>query len=396
LSVSPDPLETLAQLKSGKLNGVTRLSLSCNLTQFPPEIFDLADTLEILDLTGNQLSSLPDDFNRLRKLKILFCSSNQFTEFPRVLGQSNTLRMIGFKHNQIQIVPPESLPVTTLRWLILTDNRLQTLPDSLGDCVNMQKLMLAGNLLETLPDKLKQCHQLELLRISANQLTQLPEWVLALPKLAWLACAGNPFCNGFTPKVKASTIDWSELTLGKTLGQGASGVTYQAIWQPKQGSAQTVAVKLFKGQVTSDGLPDSEMLANVLLGQHPHLVGVKGVISNHPEGAKGLVMPLLDEDLQILAGPPSFETCTRDVYPSNVKLTAQQAAHIAQGVASAMRHLHQQGILHGDVYAHNTLWNNQQVVLSDLGGASFFDTHDTQLAASLKAIDQRAYQHTVE
>jgi Protein kinase domain/Leucine rich repeat len=391
LSVSPDQLEMLAQLKAGKLNGATRLSLSCNLTQFPPEIFDLADTLEILDLSGNALSSLPDDFNRLSKLKILFCSSNQFTEFPMVLGQSKTLRMIGFKHNQIKTVPPEALPTATLRWLILTDNQLETLPETLGDCINMQKLMLAGNQLIALPKNLKQCQQLELLRISANQFTELPAWLFTLPKLAWLAYAGNPFCHSNAQETAIKAIDWHALTLGEVLGQGASGVTYRAELRDDE-YAGAVAVKLFKGQVTSDGLPEHEMQASLKVGLHPHLVGALGAVTHHPDGLNGLVMSMLNPDLQVLARPPSFETCTRDVYQSNVKLTANQAVHIAQGVASAMHHLHQQGILHGDLYAHNILWNNQQVVLTDLGGASFFDEQDTQFARHVKAIDQRAYQ----
>lgn len=395
MSVRPDQLETLEQLKAGKLNGATRLSLSCNLTQFPPEIFNLADTLEILDLSGNALSSLPDDFNRLSKLKILFCSSNQFTEFPKVLGKSKTLRMIGFKHNQIKRVPPESLPTATLRWLILTDNQLQTLPDSLGDCVNMQKLMLAGNQLTTLPESLQYCQQLELLRISANQLAELPEWLFTLPKLAWLAYAGNPFCNGFTPNVSASKIDWNELTLGKVLGQGASGVTYQALWQPKQGASETIAVKLFKGQVTSDGLPDNEMLANLLVGTHPNLVGVKGVICNHPEGTSGLVMPLLDEDSRILAGPPSFESCTRDIYKPETNYTQNNLCILALSIADAMAYCHASGLMHGDLYAHNVLWNAKKAVLSDLGGSSFLP-QSSKLSSLLQRCDVLAFGFLLE
>jgi hypothetical protein len=47
---------TLSDLRSGKLAGATRLDLSCDLTSFPEEIFSLADSLEVLNLTGNRLS----------------------------------------------------------------------------------------------------------------------------------------------------------------------------------------------------------------------------------------------------------------------------------------------------------------------------------------------------
>ena len=124
-------MDTLAQLKAGQLAGIKRLDLRCGLTEFPREIFDLADSLEILNLTGNALSSLPDDLHRLPHLRVLFCSENAFTELPQCLGQCAQLSMIGFKSNQISSVPATSLP-PLLRWLILTDNHISQLPDELG------------------------------------------------------------------------------------------------------------------------------------------------------------------------------------------------------------------------------------------------------------------------
>jgi hypothetical protein len=41
---------TLVALRSGELEGITRLDLACGLEEFPPEIFELADSLEILNL----------------------------------------------------------------------------------------------------------------------------------------------------------------------------------------------------------------------------------------------------------------------------------------------------------------------------------------------------------
>jgi len=91
------------------------------LTEFPREIFDLADSLEVLNLSGNALSSLPDDLHRLTRLRVLFCSDNLFTELPDCLGQCAALTMVGFKGNRIERVPGAALP-PLLRWLILTDN----------------------------------------------------------------------------------------------------------------------------------------------------------------------------------------------------------------------------------------------------------------------------------
>lgn len=70
-------MDTLAQLRAGRLAGATRIDLSCGLTEFPREVFDLADSLEVLNLSGNALDSLPDDLHRLDRLRVLFCSDNR-------------------------------------------------------------------------------------------------------------------------------------------------------------------------------------------------------------------------------------------------------------------------------------------------------------------------------
>lgn len=384
----------LAQLRAGQLAGTVRLDLSCGLTEFPREIFDLADSLEILNLSGNALSSLPDDLPRLHKLRILFCSDNQFTELPGVLGQCKKLTMLGFKANQISHVPDAAL-APSLQWLILTDNRIQHLPRSIGQCLHMQKLMLAGNQLTDLPDELGACTQLELLRLSANQFTVLPDWLLTMPRLAWLALAGNPMTDRFEAsrqERQIKSIEWSHITLGQQLGEGASGVIYQATLQQADDLALDVAVKLFKSAVTSDGLPRCEMAACMAVGMHPHVVGVMGRIVQHPAGAQGLVMPLIAPIFNNLAAPPSLTSCTRDVYAPGTVLTFQAVLGIALGVADAARHLHACGLMHGDMYAHNILHNPQgHSLLGDFGAASFLPTNDLDRAHALQRIEVRTF-----
>lgn len=283
-------MHTLEQLLSGQLSGSRALQLACGLNEFPRAIFELADTLEVLDLSGNQLSSLPDDLPRLHKLRILFASDNHFTDLPAVLGRCPQLEMIGFKANRIRQVPDTALP-TPLRWLILTDNQLESLPASIGQCRRLQKLMLAGNRLNTLPDTLAQCQELELLRLAANQLTTLPMWLTQLPRMSWLAYAGNPFCHAQETQARQNSpinsMAWDQLQLGPVLGQGASGVIYRAthLQGAHPAHSTAVAVKLFKGQVTSDGLPLSEMAACIHAGTHPHLIPAIAKVTGHPSDA---------------------------------------------------------------------------------------------------------------
>jgi len=380
-------------LRSGKLAGCRRLDLSCGLTHFPDEIYDLADTLEILNLSGNALSNLPDDLSRLHKLRVIFCSDNQFTELPEVLGQCPQLDMVGFKANQIRHLSPDSLP-GELRWLILTDNQLNSLPAELGQCSRLQKLMLAGNRLQHLPDEMAACQNLELLRISANLFESLPGWLLSLPRLAWLAFAGNPFSDAVEAAAVAKQaipeIHWHGLDLRHKLGEGASGIIHQANWQHAPDGAAPVAVKLFKGLVTSDGLPRSEKAACLAAGIHPNLIAATGKISGHPDGTAGLVMPLVDVSFRNLAGPPSLDSCTRDIYPAGTKFSLSNGLAMAQGIARAAEYLHSRGIMHGDLYAHNMLWNGQgDCLLGDFGAASFIPSENVRQA--LQRIEVRAF-----
>ncbi len=357
--------ETLVLLRAGKLAGATRLDLSCGISDFPPEIFELADSLEILNLTGNRLSDLPDDLPRLKKLRILFCSDNDFRHVPPVLAECAGLSMIGFKSNRIEEVT--ALP-SSLRWLILTDNRIESLPPSIGDCGPLQKLMLSGNRLASLPEEMAACVNLELVRLSANRFEALPDWLLELPMLAWLAFAGNPLAA--EPQVGAPAIDWADLTVEEKLGEGASGVIHRAT---RHSDDRPVAVKVFKGSMTSDGLPDRERAACLSAGDHPNLIPVLGELANHPAGSPGLVMDLVGPEFTSLAGPPSLESCSRDVYPPDARFPLTVLHKIAGGMASAAAALHAKGLMHGDFYAHNVLRNaDGDCRLGDFGAASFY------------------------
>ncbi|PUE34234.1 leucine-rich repeat-containing protein kinase family protein [Limnohabitans sp. Jir72] len=267
-------MNTLEQLRNGQLSGAREIKIADGLNEFPRDIFALADTLEVLDLSGNALSALPDDFARLHKLRIFFASNNAFTEVPEVLGQCPALSMVGFKANRIRHLSGQALPA--------------------------------------------QLH---------------------------------------TPQ-----------------------------------GPRPVAVKLFKGAVTSDGWPHTEMAASLRAGTHPQLIPALGQITGHPAGTQGLVMPLIDPVMRNLAGPPSMASCTRDIYAETTRFTLAAALQLAHGIASAARHLHQQGVMHGDLYAHNILHDGQgQALLGDFGAGWLLDSTDPSTALSLQQLEVRAF-----
>lgn len=385
-------MEILKKLKSGDLIGTTQIKIAAGLEIFPQELYSLVDTLEVLDLTDNNLSSLPNDFDRFKKLKRLFLSNNQFNHVPKILSKLPNLSMIGIRNNKIKIFEENSLPLST-RWLILTDNELESLPEFIGDLKLLQKFMLSGNKLGFLPNSISKCTNLELLRIAANNLTSFPTSLLSLPKLSWLAYGGNPFCKKHPDsKIELQTINWNELEIKELLGEGASGNIYNAIYNNIE-----VAVKIFKGQMTSDGLPQEEMEINISMGVHENLIDVLAKVINHPENKDVLMLELIPATFFNLGLPPSLESCTRDVYAKDFKLSTKSILKILKGMANAAVHMHEKGIMHGDFYAHNIMIdNNANSILGDFGGASYYEAEEFELNNSLEKLEVRAFGCLIE
>lgn len=373
-------MSSLKELQEGKLKGIKRLQLSENLTSFPTEIFDLADSLEILDLSNNQLSTLPKEMFRFKKLKIAFFSNNNFKVLPNVFKECSELYMLGFKANKIEVFEEDILPLS-IRWLILTDNKLKTLPNSIGKLTELQKFPLAGNELSSLPQTMQACSNVELIRLSANNLKEIPLWLLELPKLSWLAFSGNP-CSHAKPR-EFKEIEYKRLQISTLLGEGASGMIYKA-YSPELDS--DVALKLFKGAITSDGYAVDEMHAYLGVDEHPNLIKVLAKVQD--EDKLGVVLEYIPNNFINLGNPPNFDTCTRDTYKNNDSFSIQAIKKVAKSIASVAAHLHQSSLMHGDLYAHNILVNEKyQTYLGDFGAASFYNKKDDKF----EKIEVRAF-----
>lgn len=388
-------MHTVEQLKSGELAGIQRLQLREQLTELPREILTLADSLEILDVSDNLLSDLPQWLTELTGLKILFASNNRFTHLPLILGQCKQLEMVGFKSNQIVRVAEDSLP-EKLRWLILTDNQIVQLPESLGYRPRLQKLALAGNMIKELPSSFGNLINLELVRLSANQLERFPDMLLQLPKLSWMAFAGNPFCERLSHQQSVPQVNSDSYKLNHVLGQGASGIISHANWLNSDFDfPANVAVKVFKGEVTSDGYPCDELQACLQTGHHDNLV--KSIAQVSEQDYLALVMELIPDDYFNLGLPPTLETCTRDVFKAGFTLSVKQIEKIVDQMLDVFNHLHDNRVCHGDLYAHNVLINELgEMIFGDFGAASVYDYLNEAQQRGVRKIEARALSHFID
>ena len=216
--------------------------------------------------------------------------------------------------------------------------------------------------------------------------------LLQLPRLCWVAFSSNPFQDGLADAhdISLDTID--DATLDRddwpVLGQGAGGITRKALWNDT-----TVAVKTFFGELTSDGSPHDERAISVVAST-AHDECLISLWGQTPQGA--LIMEFLDNYVG-LAGPPSMQTCSRDVY-SRTTISMDKAETIVKGLLEALTDLHARGICHGDFYGHNILIHegvDSRVKLSEFGAAFFYDSA-APYAKWIQKIEMRAFGVLVE
>ncbi|CAK9111284.1 unnamed protein product [Durusdinium trenchii] len=224
----------------------------------------------------------------------------------------------------------------------------------------VRKLMLSHNQLTcaTLAP-VAAIEALEMLRVAQNRLEAFPEALLKHKRLAWVALGANPMAEEALERHLAGgfqSLDFKEVKLGEKLGSGAGATVYQGDWH-----GRTVAVKIWEAETFSDGTALSEWAANRVASVpgHPALVEVLGTF----EEPRGMILELLPK-AQAAAAPPSFATVTRDALPQHggkgTCYTPSAARQIAVRVSGAAEYLHRKGLMHGDIYLHNTL-----VILTD-------------------------------
>ena len=104
----------------------------------------------------------------------------------------------------------------------------------------------------------------------------------------------------------------------------------------------------------------------------------------------GMALELL-ENASAVGAPPDFDSVTRDTFKEGKqpRLTLTQALNIAVTVARAGAWLHTRGLMHGDIYLHNTLRvpaakpTDDVVRLSDFGAACAYDRNEFPLIERL-------------
>ena len=170
----------------------------------------------------------------------------------------------------------------------------------------------------------------------------------------------------------------------------------KAVWNEQQTQfPDEIAVKVFKGEVTSDGYPEDELQACLKVGNHPSLV--QSLAQVKEDGYLALIMNLIPAHYANLGLPPCFNSCTRDTFPTGFSLSITQIDKIVTQMEDVFAHLHDNQVCHGDLYAHNTLFDvDANIIFGDFGAATMYHMLTDTQQAQVKQIEHRALLHFID
>lgn len=197
------------------------LKLGGNLLYGPldPSFSNLRN-LEIVDLHGNNISSLPSSFGNLSRLRILNVNENCFETLPFDILSTMPLSELSAHKNQLsgtlvadaveafsslqtldvsanqltQLTSPSRatpLAMPSLHQLSISMNRLQGLPD-MSSWTNLLTLSADENSINAIPEGFTQLEKLRSVNFSSNDIRVIPAEICRMTNLAMLQLSANP------------------------------------------------------------------------------------------------------------------------------------------------------------------------------------------------------------
>ncbi|KAI1089000.1 hypothetical protein F5B19DRAFT_399431 [Rostrohypoxylon terebratum] len=174
--------------------------------------------LEILDLHGNNISSLPDGMERLLRLRMLNLNENAFESLPfeslsklpltELLARKNKLsgtligpgvegfpqlQMLDVAANQIQLIVDSAQPLKlpSLHQFTISMNRVTSLPD-VSSWTSLLTINADENSITAFPEGFTSLGNLRHVDFTSNDIRIIPPEVSQMDSIAMLRITGNP------------------------------------------------------------------------------------------------------------------------------------------------------------------------------------------------------------
>jgi Leucine-rich repeat (LRR) protein len=169
-----------ARIEAWSKTGIAALR-DLKLTEIPLEIFthtSCCENIRVLDLGGNNFSSLSPSIVHLKKLQKLRLSFNSLENdgMPwEALSSMTQLIVLALDHNKLTELPKCISRLTNLQKLALDHNDIARIPGNVfSGLESLRALTLNSNRLHELPKSLSECSLLEELDASKNKICKVP------------------------------------------------------------------------------------------------------------------------------------------------------------------------------------------------------------------------------
>ena len=126
-------LDTLPECTLQRSTVIHSLKLDNNEITSLPSSIGLFKKLIVLDISANKMSFISDEICQLPKLRTLIAKNNHLTtaSFPKGLNSLKSLEVLNVSGNEIENFPPQFTELEKLQVLHMGSNCLKRLPSSI-------------------------------------------------------------------------------------------------------------------------------------------------------------------------------------------------------------------------------------------------------------------------
>jgi internalin A len=191
LYLTENNIKALPESMSKMVNLRTFMAHYNNLSNISSATVQNWTSLNVLNLSENDLITLPAEVSNLLSLTRLDLRANVLTTLPNSLSELKSLAAIEIGDNTLITIPPVIFEIKTITSLNLFSNGISVLPASIADLPLLTGLNLSFNQLTSLPAELATVTTLVHLRLEGNFFKEFPEPIVSLVALKELAIGSN-------------------------------------------------------------------------------------------------------------------------------------------------------------------------------------------------------------
>ncbi|MFM2290491.1 MAG: hypothetical protein RIS29_304, partial [Bacteroidota bacterium] len=131
--------------------------------------------IEKVDISYNQIMTIPYEKITYTKCMYLNIKGNKLQKFPKIVSDTYTLEKLDLSENNISSIDDDAFEgLENLIELDLSFNELQYLPTSIGKLKKLKRLNLSGNKISSLPKEFEKLTSLEFLDFDSNPIGRVP------------------------------------------------------------------------------------------------------------------------------------------------------------------------------------------------------------------------------